>query len=73
MKKREEELRARIDVEKRKYQEKVAELKKIKPQVDHLQHTLEKQRIEMHRQFDVWFKVSLIAFVILIDIRKIDI
>lgn len=54
---REAALRAQMDVEKKKYQENVTQLKQIKPQVDHLQHSLEKQRIEMHRQFDIWFKV----------------
>ena len=55
---REDDLRHQIDVEKRKYQNDVADLKKMKPQVDHLQHALEKQRIEMHRQFEIWFKVE---------------
>jgi len=56
---REAKLRENMDFEKRKYQENVSKLKEIKPQVDHLQHTLEKQRIEMHRQFEIWFKVGV--------------
>lgn len=59
---REAALRAQMDVEKKKYQENVTQLKQIKPQVDHLQHSLEKQRIEMHRQFDIWFKVRWLLY-----------
>ena len=32
------------------------ELKKIKPEVEHLKHSIERQRIDMHKEFDKWFQ-----------------
>jgi hypothetical protein len=34
----------------------VLELKKIKPEVEHLKHSIERQRIDMHKEFDKWFQ-----------------
>ena len=38
------------------YLDAVLELKKIKPEVEHLKHSIERQRIEMHKEFDKWFQ-----------------
>ena len=57
---RETLLRKKMDAEKRQYQDSVNSLKKLKPEVDHLQHSLEKQRIEMHKEFEIWFKVFIL-------------
>jgi hypothetical protein len=38
------------------FQDAVLELKKIKPEVEHLKHSIERQRIDMHKEFDKWFQ-----------------
>jgi len=50
------DIRREIEINRRNYQDAVLELKKIKPEVEHLKHSIERQRIDMHKEFDKWFQ-----------------
>lgn len=50
------DIRREIEINRRNYQDAVLDLKKIKPEVEHLKHSIERQRIEMHKKFDKWFQ-----------------
>ena len=55
---KESDIRRKIEESKTEFNNAVSILKQLKPKVDHLQHSLERQRIKMHNEFESWFQVS---------------
>lgn len=52
---KERDIRRKIEKSKTEFNNAVSILKQLKPKVDHLQHSLERQRIKMHNEFESWF------------------
>merc|ERR1712137_1265348 len=53
---KESDIRRKIEESKTEFNKAVSILKQLKPKVDHLQHSLERQRIKMHNEFESWFQ-----------------
>merc|ERR1712131_311112 len=53
---KEREIRTKIEQSKTQFNKAVTILKQLKPKVDHLQHSLERQGIKTHNEFESWFQ-----------------
>ncbi|XP_073248269.1 kinesin-like protein KIF6 [Porites lutea] len=51
----EQKLRQAIEEEKTKYKESFTQLKSLKTEIEHLQHLLEKAKVKMQKDFEIWW------------------
>lgn len=51
----EEQLRKALDAEKMKYKTTFNELKLLKTEIEHIQHLLEKMKVKMQKDFEIWW------------------
>lgn len=51
----EQSLRRKIEEEKTKYKESFTRLRSLKTEIEHLQHLLEKAKVKMQKDFEIWW------------------
>lgn len=51
----EQVLREQLDAEKSKYKEAFSQLKLLKTEIEHMQHLLEKAKVKMQKDFELWW------------------
>ncbi|KAJ8308330.1 hypothetical protein KUTeg_013204 [Tegillarca granosa] len=51
----EQELRNDMEIEKVRYKDCVSKLKRLKGEIEHLQHLLEKSRVKLMKDFELWW------------------
>lgn len=52
---REEELRGHLEDEKSRFKQMVGDLRQLKTEIEHLQHLLEKAKVKMQKDFEIWW------------------
>ncbi|XP_071995860.1 kinesin-like protein KIF6 isoform X2 [Engystomops pustulosus] len=63
----EEELRAQMEAEKKRYKERFTRLKSLKTEIEHLQLLLEKSKIRLQKEFQEWWTQETCSLQIIME------